>query len=93
MPTTAACFTTPRSPAQVKTSTKGGSGAWRPFCKSEGMRKADEWTIERWKTQPRLVGLEFSDKVADKAPPLWKDLTVASALALLLWGAAAIVFS
>lgn len=59
------------------------------------MRKADEWTIERWKTEPRLVGLEFSDsdKVADKAPPLWKDLTVASALALLLWGAAAIVFS
>jgi hypothetical protein len=31
--------------------------------------------------------------VVDKAPPLWKDLTLASALALLLWGAAAIVFS
>jgi hypothetical protein len=93
MPTTAACFTTPRRPAQVKTSTKEASGAWRLFCKSAGMRKADEWTIERWKTEPRLVGLEFSEQVADKAPPLWKDLTVASALALLLWGAAAIVFS
>ena len=57
------------------------------------MQKADDWTIERWKTERRLVGLEFSDPVVDKAPPLWKDLTVASALALLLWGAAAIVFS
>lgn len=58
------------------------------------MHKADDWTIERWKTEPRLlVGLEFSEPVVDKAPPLWKDLTVASALALLLWGAAAIVFS
>lgn len=58
------------------------------------MHKADDWTIERWKTEPRLlVGLEFGDPVVDKAPPLWKDLTVASALALLLWGAAAIVFS
>ena len=54
------------------------------------MRKADDWTIERWKTEPRLVGLEFSDDVLEPAPPLWKDLTVASALALLLWAAAAV---
>ena len=53
--------------------------------------KADDWTIERWKTEPRLVGLEFSE-VADQAPPLWKDLTLASAVAVLLWGAALIVF-
>jgi hypothetical protein len=34
------------------------------------MRKADDWTIERWKTEPRLVGLEFSDApVVEKAPP------------------------
>jgi hypothetical protein len=56
------------------------------------MRKADDWTIERWKTEPRLVGLEFSEATVDKAPPLWKDLTLASALAVLLWGAAAVVF-
>ena len=57
------------------------------------MRKADDWTIERWKTEPRLVGLEFSDApMLEKAPPLWKDLTLASALAVLLWGAAAVVF-
>ncbi len=57
------------------------------------MRKTDEWTIERWKTPPRLVGLEFSDAPADQAPPLWKDLTLASIVAVLLWLAAAIVFS
>jgi len=57
-------------------------------------RNADDWTIERWKTEPRLVGLEFSEAPAvEKAPPLWKDLTIASALAVLLWGAAAVVFS
>jgi hypothetical protein len=55
-------------------------------------RKADDWTIERWKTEPRLVGLEFSDASVEQAPPLWKDLTLASALAVLLWGAAAVVF-
>ena len=56
------------------------------------MRKADDWTIERWKTEPRLMGLEFSDLSVEPTPPLWKDLTVASALAILLWAAAAVVF-
>lgn len=55
-------------------------------------RKTEEWTIERWRTEPRLVGLEFIDASIEKAPPLWKDLTLASALAVLLWGAAAVVF-
>jgi len=54
-------------------------------------RSTDDWTIERWKTEPRLVGLEFIDAV-EQAPPLWKDLTLASAVAVLLWGAALIVF-
>ena len=52
----------------------------------------EDWVIERWKTEPRLIGLEFSDTSVEKAPPLWKDLTLASALAVLLWGAAAVVF-
>ena len=56
------------------------------------LRKADEWTIERWRTEPRLVGLEFEDSTPEAAPPLWKDLTLASAIALLLLGAAAVVF-
>ena len=55
-------------------------------------RNADDWTIERWRTEPRLVGLEFRDVSVDQAPPLWKDLTLASALAILLWSAAAVVF-
>ena len=53
--------------------------------------KADEWTIERWKTEPRLVHLEFSDAI-EHAPPLWKALTLASAVAVLLWGAAIVIF-
>jgi hypothetical protein len=57
------------------------------------MRKADDWTIERWKTEPRLLGLEFSEvPTVEPAPPLWKDLTLASVLAVVLWAAAALVF-
>jgi hypothetical protein len=56
-------------------------------------QKPDEWTIERWRIEPRLVGLEFAEPIAaEQAPPLWKDLTIASAVAALLWAAAAIVF-
>jgi hypothetical protein len=56
-------------------------------------RNADEWTIERWKTEPRLVGLQLGESpVVEKAPPLWKDLTIASAVAVLLWGAVTILF-
>jgi hypothetical protein len=51
---------------------------------------ADDMTIERWKTEPRLLGLEYTEAV-EQAPPLWKDLTVASALAALLWAAALVV--
>ena len=57
------------------------------------MRKADEWTIESWKTEPRLGGFEFPDSSIDQAPPLWKDLMLASAVAVLLWGAAVIAFA
>ena len=53
-------------------------------------RKADDLTIERWKTEPKLMGLELTE--LDQAPPLWKDLTLASAIAVLLWAAAAVVF-
>jgi hypothetical protein len=38
------------------------------------------------------VGLEFSDASVEHAPPLWKDLMLASALAVLLRGGAAVVF-
>jgi hypothetical protein len=55
-------------------------------------RQRDDLTIERWRTEPRPGKLEFGDDVLESAPPLWKDLTVASAVAILLWAAAAIVF-
>lgn len=52
------------------------------------------WTIERWRLEPRLSGLEFEDATApEAAPPLWKDLTLAAVLALLFWIAAAAIFS
>ena len=57
------------------------------------MRNTEEWTIERWKTEPRLVGLQLGESsVVEKAPPLWKDLTIASAVAVLLWGAVTVLF-
>ena len=56
-------------------------------------QKADDWTIERWRTEPRLVGLEFSDTMREGTPPLWKDLTLATLIAVVLWAAAAIVLS
>ena len=56
-------------------------------------REYDEWTISRWRTEPRLHGLEMYDvPTVEQAPPLWKDLTLASVVALLLWVAAAAVF-
>lgn len=56
-------------------------------------RNAEERAGERWRSDRRLVGLEFTDTSVEQAPPLWKDLTLASALAVLLWGAAALVFT
>ena len=54
-------------------------------------RKYDEWTVERWRLEPRYV-LEFDEPVIDKAPPLWKDLTLAAIFALVLMGAAVAAF-
>ena len=58
--------------------------------------RSDEWTVARWR-QPNVAGvpLEFTDEAEtdDAAPtPLWKDLTVASGLALALWAIAAVLF-
>jgi hypothetical protein len=57
-------------------------------------RHYDDWTIDRWRLEPRHRALEFEEPgVADETPPLWKDLTLASIVAVLLWAAAALVFS
>ena len=54
----------------------------------------DEWTVERWRTEPRRHPLEDLDEpqLVETAPPLWKDLTVAAIAAVLLWGAAVALF-
>ena len=51
----------------------------------------DEWTVERWRLEPRYM-LEFDESAIDKAPPLWKDLTLAAIFALVLIGAAIAAF-
>jgi hypothetical protein len=56
-------------------------------------RNYDDWTIDRWKVDPQFPSLEFEDSsTADQAPPLWKDLTLASLVALALWVIAALSF-
>ena len=54
-------------------------------------RNSDEWTIDRWRLEPRLSGPseDIEDPAGvDPAPPLWKDLALASVVALGLWMAA-----
>lgn len=60
--------------------------------------RSDEWTVARWR-QPNvpLAPLEFAEPISDDPgdegkTPLWKDLTVASGLALALWAIAAVLF-
>jgi hypothetical protein len=76
-----------------------GSGFASEFIFTEAedavnTRNYDDWTIERWRLEPRHV-LKFDDSLGadvEQAPPLWKDLTLASIVALVLWLAAAAVF-
>ena len=52
----------------------------------------DDWTIDRWRLEQRFP-LDLDDSsVVEQAPPLWKDLTLASVVALLLWVAAVTIF-
>ena len=56
-------------------------------------RNYDEWTINSWRVEPRLRALELDvEDAADRNPPLWKDLTLASVVAVLLWATAAMLF-
>lgn len=57
-------------------------------------RDIEDLMISRWRLEPRIRGLEFDDlSSGDQAPPLWKDLTLASIVAVLLWIAAAAAFA
>jgi hypothetical protein len=59
--------------------------------------RSDEWTITRLR-QPNIArtSLDFIDPADDGddegRTPLWKDLTVASGMALALWALAAVIF-
>jgi hypothetical protein len=55
-------------------------------------RPYDDWTIESWRIEPRLRPSEVEMDEADHNPPLWKDVTLASVVAVLLWTAAALLF-
>ena len=58
-----------------------------------GSRHYDDWTIESWRIEPRLRALDVELSETDDNPPLWKDLTVASAVAVILWAIAALLFA
>lgn len=58
-----------------------------------GSRHYDDWTIESWRIEPRLGALDVDIRDAEQNPPLWKDLTLASIIALVLWGTAALVLT
>ena len=54
-------------------------------------QNVDKWTIDKWRTEPRLrMDLDVDDG-RDGNPPLWKDIAYASLLALLLWTVAAML--
>ena len=49
----------------------------------------DDWTVETWRIEPKLRAIDSEMDEAEPNPALWKDLTLASIVAALLWGAAA----
>jgi hypothetical protein len=56
-------------------------------------RNSDDWTIDHWRLEPRFNVFELDDPPdLDQAPTLWKDLMMASVVALVLWLTAAAVF-
>lgn len=56
-------------------------------------RHYDDWTVESWRLEPRLRPLDADASEADGAPPLWKDVTLAACIALLLWVAAGMMLT
>jgi hypothetical protein len=54
-------------------------------------RNYDDWTIDRWKVDAKFPSVELDESSVDLAPPLWKDLTLASVVALALWVVAALI--
>jgi hypothetical protein len=53
---------------------------------------SDDLIVERWRTEPRLSKLEtleVDDTSLCDAPALWKDVAVATLIAVMLWASAA----
>lgn len=65
---------------------------WLSLEEAVTTRNYDDWTIDRWRIEPQFPSLEIEDPPApDQAPPLWKDLTLASLIAAGLWAIAAAI--
>jgi hypothetical protein len=55
-------------------------------------RNYEDWTVDRWKVDAKFPSLELDEPATvEQAPPLWKDLTLASLVALGLWVVAAMI--
>jgi hypothetical protein len=55
-------------------------------------RNYEDWTVDRWKVDAKFPALELDEPSSvEQAPPLWKDLTLASLVALGLWVVAAMI--
>jgi hypothetical protein len=76
-----------------------GSGnplASTPAMPEAAMRTRDyeELTVDRWRTEPHWANLQIDEPdQIEQAPPLWKDLTLASVIAAALWAAAILLFN
>jgi hypothetical protein len=74
-----------------------GSGFAKAVTSNAGgvmsLPNSDDWTIDSWRREPRLHGLQIDDPPeSDAVPGFWKDLTLASIVAVVLWITAAVVF-
>ena len=56
-------------------------------------RHYDDWTIERWRVEPRVRPNESDTHEVGANPPLWKDVTLASIIAGILWLTAAMLLT
>jgi hypothetical protein len=58
-------------------------------------RNSDDWTVDRWRPERRFDDLEIDDPPDldhDHAPTLWKDVTLALVVAVVLWATTAVLF-
>ena len=56
-------------------------------------RHYDDWTVESWRLEPRLRPVDADAAQSGGNPPLWKDVTLAAIIAMLLWIAAGMMLT